>query len=87
MSTEYQCHFLLSTLQIYANGPVQSCFVFPANFQQFFNEHPLGVYNTTKGQNITGSHCVALTGWGRDADSGMDYWIIRNRCAVGPYPR
>lgn len=68
--------------EIYANGPVQSCFVFPANFQQFFNEHPLGIYNTTKGQNITGSHCVALTGWGRDADSGLDYWIIRNRYGV-----
>lgn len=40
--------------QIYMNGPIQSCFVFPANFQKFFNEHPLGIYNTTEGQNITG---------------------------------
>lgn len=64
--------------EIMTNGPIQSCFAFPEDFQKFFNEHPLGIYNSTKGVNISGSHCVTLTGWGRDAASGMDHWIIRN---------
>ena len=31
----------------------------------------------------TGSHCVTLAGWGRDAASGLDYWIIRNSWGAG----
>lgn len=64
--------------EIMTNGPIQACFAFPENFQKFFNEHPLGIYNSTEGVKISGSHCVTLAGWGKDAASHMDYWIIRN---------
>ncbi len=25
------------------------------------------------------NHCVAIVGWGRDATSNLDYWIMRNQ--------
>lgn len=32
-----------------------------------------------------GSHCVTITGWGYDAASDFDYWIIRNSWYVFYY--
>ncbi len=64
--------------EIYANGPGLACIFDYANFVDFYNKNPLGVYNSTEGSEAFGGHCMNLVGWGVDASSGMKYWIIRN---------
>lgn len=63
--------------EIMANGPLHVCVDIFSNFQDTFNVAPLTIYNKTK-PPMTGGHCLNIMGWGHDADSGVDYWIIKN---------
>lgn len=64
--------------EIHANGPVLACIFDYANFVDFYNKYPLGVYNSTEGSEAFGGHCMNIIGWGVDASSGMKYWLVKN---------
>ena len=64
--------------EIYTNGPVLACIFDYDNWNSFFNNYPLGIYNNTEGSPSTGGHCINLMGWGADRATGMKYWIVRN---------
>ena len=69
--------------EIAANGPVMACIFDYANFVDFYNKYPLGIYNDTEGADAFGGHCLTLLGWGVDAASGMKYWLMRNSWGPG----
>ena len=42
-----------------------------------FQTYKSGVLNSTKcGTSL--DHAVLVAGWGTDADSGLDYWLVKN---------
>ena len=43
-----------------------------------FYDYAGGVYSDPNCPNDKHNHAVAIVGWGTDATSGMDYWIMRN---------
>jgi len=59
--------------EYYANGP---CYVRFDVFSDFMS-YAGGVYVHTTGGRL-GGHAVHTVGWGTDADSGLDYWLIAN---------
>ena len=69
--------------EIATNGPVMACIFDYANFVDFYNKYPLGIYNSTEGADAFGGHCLTLLGWGVDAASGMKYWLMRNSWGPG----
>ncbi len=48
-----------------------------------FYDYVDGVYSDPKCPNTIHNHAVAIVGWGTDASSGMDYWILRNSWGTG----
>jgi hypothetical protein len=62
---------------LYENGPLSMSFVVYKDFMTFFKANPKGIYNTT-GKGVLGGHAVRLVGWGKDQESGMEYWTIAN---------
>jgi len=65
-------------IELMTNGPLHVCIDYFENFGKFFNNQPLGIYNSTEGGPKTGGHCLSVIGWGTDATSGLDYWLIKN---------
>eukprot|EP00043_Microstomoeca_roanoka_P006734 m.65459 g.65459 ORF g.65459 m.65459 type:complete len:666 (+) comp13541_c5_seq1:90-2087(+) len=63
--------------ELATNGPAPTCFDLYANFYSFFDAKPNGVYNATLGAYL-GGHCVTVSGWGTDQQSGLPYWLVRN---------
>lgn len=43
-----------------------------------FYDYTSGVYSDPSCPDDKHNHAVTIVGWGTDATSGMDYWIIRN---------
>lgn len=43
-----------------------------------FYDYESGVYSEPNCPDDIHNHAVAIVGWGTEASSGMDYWIIRN---------
>lgn len=64
--------------ELMTNGPLHVCIDYFDNFGGFFNNSPLGIYNSTENLPKTGGHCLSIIGWGTDKASGLDYWMIRN---------
>jgi cathepsin X len=67
---EATCHKIMA--EIYARGPVAAT----------INAEPIvkysgGIFTETKYSDQT-NHIVAITGWGKDPETGKKYWIIRN---------
>ncbi len=60
--------------EIYARGPI-ACSVYAHS--DAFEKYTSGVIVDHTEYNIT-THVVAITGWGKDSKTGMDYWIGRN---------
>jgi hypothetical protein len=81
-ASQMASHALMN--EIYTNGPVLAvlAFVSTADFVNF------GSYSFLKGgrvfmPNATGwsylkRHCVVVLGWGTDAQSGHNYWVVQN---------
>jgi len=65
-------------VELMTNGPLHACIDYFDNFGGFFNENPIGIYNSTESRPQTGGHCLSVLGWGTDRSSGFDYWIIKN---------
>lgn len=65
-------------VEIMTNGPIQVCIDYYGNFGKFFNDSPLGIYNSTDKFPLTGGHCLNIIGWGHDKSSKLDYWIVKN---------
>jgi len=42
-----------------------------------FHDYKGGIFQGCKGTRET-NHALVLIGWGRDAESGMDYWVAKN---------
>jgi len=55
------------------NGPIISGFKV---YNDFFT-YKSGVYRHVSG-GFAGGHAVKVLGWGKDATSGLDYWIVAN---------
>jgi len=43
-----------------------------------FSEYSSGIFTSCQYRDITINHAVVAVGYGRDAASGKDYWLIRN---------
>lgn len=65
-------------IEMMTNGPLHTCIDDYANFGLFFNQFPMGIYNSTDGTPQTGGHCIELIGWGTDRATGMPYWTWKN---------
>jgi len=65
-------------VEMLANGPLHVCIDDYANFIDFFNSHPSGIYNSTDDSPNDGGHCIELVGWGVDRASGLPYWTFKN---------
>lgn len=37
-----------------------------------------GVYTKSANAEFRGNHAVSLVGWGTDAATGVDYWLLQN---------
>ncbi len=60
--------------EIFARGPI-ACSVYAHSDP--FEKYTGGIIVDPAQYNMT-THVVAITGWGKDQDTGMDYWIGRN---------
>ncbi|CAK0888213.1 unnamed protein product [Prorocentrum cordatum] len=65
-------------IEMMTNGPLHTCMDDFANFDDFYNNYPQGIYNSTEGSPNTGGHCIELVGWGTDRATGMPYWTWKN---------
>lgn len=70
-------------LEILRNGPIHVCIDYFDNFGDFFNDTPLGIYNSTDSKPKSGGHCLNMIGWGHDEISGLDFWLIKNSWGSG----
>ena len=55
------------------DGPVEGTM----EVYQDFMSYSSGVYKHTTG-SLLGGHAIKIIGWGHDATSNLDYWIINN---------
>jgi cathepsin X len=58
--------------EIYARGPI-ACNVNAGPILEYTG----GIYSDTT-QSTGTDHVISIIGWGNDATSGQDYWIVRN---------
>ena len=58
---------------IMTDGPVEGTM----EVYQDFMSYSSGVYKHTTG-SLLGGHAIKIIGWGHDATSNLDYWIINN---------
>ena len=68
--TDGSAHAMMA--EIYARGPVAAA----------INANPIvdfggGIFTDTHYSKST-DHVVSIVGWGKDEESGIKYWIIRN---------
>jgi len=59
--------------EILAHGPVEGSFTV---YDDFLN-YKSGVYVKTS-SNALGGHAIKILGWGTDATSKLDYWLVAN---------
>jgi hypothetical protein len=60
-------------------GPVVSSFSTYADFLEYWkNDAKDGKIYIRKSDKYTGGHAVVLTGWGKDKNTGIEYWEVRN---------
>jgi len=59
--------------EIFENGPAEASFTV---YQDFFS-YSGGVYVHRSG-GVAGGHAIKIIGWGKDEQSGLDYWLIAN---------
>jgi hypothetical protein len=62
-------------------GPIMVIFDAHVNFQDFFQNHPFGIYTSVANTPSLGNHAVRLIGYGVDEGSGtgpVKYWIAVN---------
>lgn len=59
--------------EVFARGPVAASVNGKA-----LHEYHGGIYDDATMSKDT-THLVSIVGWGSDDDSGLEYWIIRNR--------
>src|SRR5262249_3706505 len=60
--------------EIFQNGPVEAAFTVYEDFMDYTS----GVYQYDGVSEQLGGHAVKILGWGNDADSGLDYWLVAN---------
>lgn len=58
---------------IMTTGPVQASFEVYADFPHYTR----GIYKYTYGKFL-GGHSVKIIGWGKNNETGVDYWIVSN---------
>jgi len=66
--------------ELFTNGPMAAC-IFAGND---FSAYSTGVLTQT--QTITGTdinHAVTLVGWGTDANTNVNYWLVKNSWGPG----
>merc|ERR1712127_70081 len=59
--------------ELMTNGPIEVSFTVYEDFMSYTG----GVYYHTSGKSL-GGHAIKLMGWGTDAETGMDYWLLAN---------
>lgn len=59
--------------EIYARGPVAA----GVNAEPIVN-YEGGIVNNTHMWNMMVNHIVSIVGWGTDAETGDEFWIVRN---------
>lgn len=59
--------------ELMTNGPIEVAFTVYEDFMSYTS----GVYYHVSGKSL-GGHAVKLLGWGVDADTQMDYWLLAN---------
>jgi len=59
--------------EIYARGPVAT----GVNAEPIV-EYDGGIVNNTHFWNMMVNHIVSIVGWGKDKETGEQYWIVRN---------
>lgn len=60
-------------------GPVVSSFATYNDFLEYWqNDAKDGKIYIRKSDKFTGGHAVVLTGWGKDKETGIEYWEVRN---------
>jgi len=59
--------------EIMTNGPVEAAFTVYADFESYKS----GIYRHVSGEEL-GGHAVKIIGWGYDAPSSTNYWIVAN---------
>jgi cathepsin B len=59
--------------ELFENGPIVSAFTV---YEDFYN-YVSGVYEHVSGGEV-GGHAVEVIGWGTDAASKKDYWLVKN---------
>ena len=62
--------------RIESGGSVMVIFDAHANFQEFFQKHPFGIYKSTNSSPSLGNHSIRLVGFGIEGD--VKYWIGLN---------
>ena len=59
--------------EIMANGPISAAFTVYSDFLTYES----GVYSHKSGTEL-GGHAIKIYGWGTDAATGLDYWLVAN---------
>lgn len=75
LSTSYKVPRSVASIQeeLMTYGPAEAGFTVYEDFLSYTG----GVYYHVSGRSH-GGHAVKIMGWGTDADTGMDYWLIAN---------
>jgi len=74
-SSAYKVPRSVSSIQqeLMTYGPIEASFTVYEDFLSYTG----GVYYHVSGRSH-GGHAVKMMGWGTDADTGMDYWLMAN---------
>lgn len=63
--------------EIYHWGPVTSGYTVHDDFMAWDGKNPR-VYKWDGVSSDQGGHAIIIVGWGRDIESGEDYWLVKN---------